>query len=356
MAKIKIKGVKAYVSKGKTFAYHRKTGTRLLKPFGTAEFFAELAAIEASMKTGKVIPKPGTWGDLVVKYKEHRLPQLARRTQADYHKILGWFSVLDDMPLAKWNRGFAIQLRDKAFQQHGRRFANYVIAVGQAVFTWGLERNYVYEHPIKDIKAIIRPKQMLRANRPWSREEWNVVISEAPKHLLAPILLFGVLGWREGEAINRLRNDYDPDSKRIKRTSAKSGKVVRTPVPKMVSDALDVLFPHDAVTLLVNSHGVSWTENGFRSSVFKFLGKLEGEGKVKPGLTIHGLRHTCGTLLRELGFDKDTIADMLGQEDAGMAEWYARDADLQRKLDGVVKKLDRHFRGREQEHSVKKSV
>jgi integrase len=90
-------------------------------------------------------------------------------------------------------------------------------------------------------------------------------------------------------------------------------------------------------------HRVSWTENGFRSSVFKFLGKLETEGKVEPGLTIHGLRHTCGTLLRELGFDRDTIADMLGQEDAGMAEWYARDADLQRKLGGVVKKLDRHF-------------
>jgi hypothetical protein len=37
--------------------------------------------------------------------------------------------------------------------------------------------------------------------------------------------------------------------------------------------------------------------------------------------------------MRELGFDKDTIADMLGQEDAGMAEWYARDADLERKTD-----------------------
>jgi hypothetical protein len=135
MAKIKIKGVKAYVSKGKVYAYHRKTGTLLRSAFGTAEFFAELAAIEACMKTGKVAPKPGTWGALVIKYKEHRLPQLARRTQADYHKILDWFSVLDDMPLPKWNRGFAIQLRDKAFQQHGRRFANYVIAVGQAVFT-----------------------------------------------------------------------------------------------------------------------------------------------------------------------------------------------------------------------------
>jgi hypothetical protein len=26
-----------------------------------------------------------------------------------------------------------------------------------------------------------------------------------------------------------------------------------------------------------------------------------------------------------------------------MAEWYARDADLERKLTGVVKKIDRHL-------------
>jgi integrase len=249
------------------------------------------------------------------------------------------------MTLADWSRGFAIKVRDKAFKQHGRRFANYVISVVQAVFSWGLERDYVTEHPVQHVKAIERPKDMKRANRPWARSEWDVVIAEAPEHLLAPILLCGVLGWRGGEAINRPRNDYDRETKRIKRISAKSGKVVKTPVPKMISDVLDALFPHAAVTLLVNSRKLPWAEegHGFRSSVSKFLGRLEADGKVDPGLTIHGLRHTCGTLMRELGFDKDTIADMLGQEDAGMAECYARDADLERKLAGVVGEIDRHL-------------
>src|SRR5271165_2071162 len=107
MALIKIKGVKAYVSNGKTYAYHRKTGTPLLKPFGSTEFLAELAVIEAGVKAPKATPSPGTWRALVLKYKEHRLPQLARRTQADYHKVLDWLSALDDMPLLRWNRGFA---------------------------------------------------------------------------------------------------------------------------------------------------------------------------------------------------------------------------------------------------------
>ena len=268
MTKVPIKGIKVYWSGGKRYAYHRPTKTPLKAPYGTPQFFAELAEIERKYRERRgqaATAKPGTWGALVVQYKEHRLPQLARRTQADYHKFLDWLSPLDGMPLSDWSRGFAIKLRDKAFKQHGRRFANYVISVVQAVFSWGLERDYVTKHPVQNVKAIERPKDMKRANRPWARSEWDVVIAEAPKHLLAPILLCGVLGWREGEAVNRPRNDYDRDSKRIKRTSAKSGKVVKTPVPKIVSDVLDDLFPHDAVTLLVNSRGASWTENGFRS-------------------------------------------------------------------------------------------
>jgi integrase len=247
------------------------------------------------------------------------------------------------MELSKWSRGFAIRMRDKAFKKHGRRFANYVTSVVQAVFTWALDRELVKAHPVQKVRAIPRPKNMERANRPWIRDEWNVVMAEAPKHILAPLLLCGVLGWRESEVVKRPRDDYDRERKRIKRVSGKSGRVVKTPVPSMISNALDALFPHDATTLLVNSRGRPWTIGGFCSSVFKFLGKLEEQGKVGPGLTIHGLRHTCGTRMRELGFDKDTIADMLGQEDPGMAEWYARDADLERKLVGVVKKIDRHL-------------
>jgi hypothetical protein len=34
---------------------------------------------------------------------------------------------------------------------------------------------------------------------------------------------------------------------------------------------------------------------------------------------------------------------MLGQEGAGMAAWYARDAELEKKLAGVVVKIDEHL-------------
>jgi integrase len=247
---------------------------------------------------------------------------------------------LDGMPLDGWTRGFVLKLRDKVFKQHKRRFANYVVSVIQSVFSWALDREHVSEHNIRHIKPIKRPKDMPRANRPWIRQEWETVTAMAPPHLRAPILLCGVLGWREGEALTRPRSDYDPKTKKIKRISAKSGKVVKTPVPRLISDALDALLPHEAATLLVNSKGAPWTSTGFQTSVFAFLHRLEAAGRVGDGLTIHGLRHACGTLMKELGFDLDTIADMLGQETAGMAAWYARDAQLERKLAGVVEAID----------------
>jgi hypothetical protein len=144
MTKVPIKGIKVYWSGGKRYAYHRPTKTPLKAPYGTPQFFAELAEVERKYQESrgqKATANPGTWGALVVQYKEHRLTQLARRTQADYHKLLDWLSALDGMPLSDWSRGFAIKLRDKAFKLHGRRFANYVISVVQAVFSWGLERD-----------------------------------------------------------------------------------------------------------------------------------------------------------------------------------------------------------------------
>ena len=49
---------------------------------------------------------------------------------------------------------------------------------------------------------------------------------------------------------------------------------------------------------------------------------VEHKGSVvQMPARLHGLRHTVGTIMREAGFDRDTIADMLGQETAGMAEW-----------------------------------
>ncbi|MGO9235710.1 MAG: tyrosine-type recombinase/integrase [Methylocella sp.] len=98
--------------------------------------------------------------------------------------------------------------------------------------------------------------------------------------------------------------------------------------------------PHMAVTLCASSLGRPWAQGGFSASWVALRKRLEAEGKVGPGLTLYGLRHTIAVILRESGADERTIADALGQKTTAMARHYAKGADLRGKMRGVVKDFD----------------
>ena len=86
--------------------------------------------------------------------------------------------------------------------------------------------------------------------------------------------------------------------------------------------------------------GLPWTQSGFRASWRKVRVKLEKAGRIGPGLTLYGLRHTVAVILREIGHDERTIADALGQKTIEMARHYAKGADLRPKMRGVVKSFE----------------
>ncbi|MGC1748371.1 MAG: tyrosine-type recombinase/integrase, partial [Pseudolabrys sp.] len=82
-----------------------------------------------------------------------------------------------------------------------------------------------------------------------------------------------------------------------------------------------------------------WTVTGFNSTFIKAIAKLTRSGKIDPGLTFHGLRHTCGTLLVEAGFDIDTVRRWLGQKTLAMAIHYSETADTAEKMQEIIKKF-----------------
>lgn len=349
MTKVRVPGVKIYISKGITYAYDRASGERLTPPhvIGTPEWWRALETIRAKAKPEKK-ERPGTWGSLVVSYRASPrfLSDLAARTRADYQKVLDYLGPLHDVALARWSRGFVAALRDRAQKEKGRRFANYVLSVVSVVFAHGIERELADTNPVRDVQKLRRPKGQPRANRPWAKEEWDAVITAASPEIRAAIMLGGVLGYRQGEALSVRRDTWNRAAGILSRISAKSGKTVRVQAPEAVVEALAALPEHQATTLLVNSRGQPWKEDGFRGSFFRLIRQLEADGKVADGLTFHGLRHTAATQMRQLGFDTRTIADMLGQETEGMAAHYSREADLEPKLRGVVVKLDQENRKR----------
>jgi integrase len=121
---------------------------------------------------------------------------------------------------------------------------------------------------------------------------------------------------------------------------SKTGAPVYWKAPAQLKAILAKAPKHQAITLCGNSIGKPWTQSGYRASWRRLRIKLEGEGRIGPGLTLYGLRHTVAVILREAGFDERTIADALGQKTIEMARHYAKGADLKPKMREVVVRLD----------------
>jgi integrase len=339
--KIAVRGVKTYTSKGKTYCYHRATGKRILASFGSAAFFAEVDGLDKNVKTPPT--RAGTVGLLFTKYEaSDKFSGLAPRTQTDYRKVINWLAPLDGMPLGLITPPFAAGMRDKAKTEKGFRFANYVLAVFGAALSWGAEHGHIEKNPIKGhVRKAARPKGMELHNRPWTAEERDLVIEAAPFHLRIPVALMRWAGLRTGDALTMPRTAYDGHAIQVR--TRKTGQLVWIPCPAPLRALLDAIPSHGSTTLAVNSRGLPWTGNGFRSVLGKLIRALEQTGKVGRGLSPHGLRHSFAVDLRELGYDERTIADALGQAELETARLYARGADLRKKMTavmGAVEKLD----------------
>lgn len=321
-------------------AYRRKTREKIdctkFEPFSLA-FDMEVHRINELHRTKEA--KPGTLGMLIKKYRASpRFKKRARRTQADYQKVFDWLQPIEDTPLERFTRSFVAKIRDKAETQRGFRFANYVRSVLSLLFSWGLEYEYVKENPATAVSLAERPKTLPDANRPWTDAERDTVLAVLPSHMKLPVSLMMFYGLDPQDALALPKTAVAPAG--IDTRRQKTGQPVYLPIFEPVSAALAAAPRHDAITLCANSHGKPWTGSGFRASWRPIRQKLETEGKVQPGLTLKGLRHTVGTILAEMGKDNATIALVLGHASEAMAKHYSRRADRTRQTTAAVVDLE----------------
>lgn len=349
-----IPGIKRYFEPkaARWYNYHRKTGTRIEAEYGTDEFVAEVARINATI-TEKARPTVAkTLGELIVMYRAVQFEHLAARTRADYQKVFDYLKPMSDLALESFTSGGVVKLRDKAFAKRKRRFANYVVAVLSILFEFAREREFVTANPVmRTVKKIRRPKGMEAANRPWLPHERAAVLAEAPIHLLVPIALCAYIGLREGDALIAAEDHYDGTN--IAMTTSKAGVMVWWRAPLALKAILDRR-PRSptAKTLALTSRLSSWTQNGFRASWQRFRKRLERDGKIGAGLTIHGLRHSVATYLREEGFEPRHIADALAQKQEGMALHYSKTADLRRQMEKISDAIDRRDQNEQRTKAV----
>lgn len=337
MTIMRIKGIKRYRSKGRWFTYHRKTGTRLVSEFGTGAFFAELAALEG--KASDISPVVGTLGGLFAAYRASaRFLDLAQATQRGYIRMINLIRTLHDMPCVKLTSQFVARLRDRIAVKHGRRQANYVMAVISVACEFGLEQGLIDRNPVKGVRRIARRRDAPRANRPWTGPERHAVLTELPVQLRVPVALAMFTGLRKSDVL-ALPKSALRDTQLWRKTS-KTGAEVSIPLHPDLVGLLRAAPAHAADTVAANLKGRTWTESGFNSTFVKAISKLRLAGKVGDGLTFHGLRHTVGTLLVEAGVELDTVRRWLGQKTLSMAIHYSETADVSKQMRQAMNKLD----------------
>lgn len=341
---VRIRGVKRVRSKGRTYFYHRATKRRIMAPPNSAAFAAEVARLD---ETGGATPRgrdaparsayrAGSWGALVAAYRASpEFARLAPRTKRDYDRVLDYLAALDDMPLIQITPPAVLAIRDKAFTQRKRRFADYTVHMLSVVLGWGRKRGHVAENAAAGVEKIGGGKG---ANRPWSDEECAAVLEEARESLKTAIAIGMYAGMRIGDVVRLGWSAYTGDA--IEWRQGKTGDLVWLPAHRDLR-AILAETPRVATTIVAGAHGRPWTAATLRKEFRALVVRLLHDGRVLPGLTFHGLRSTAATRLADAGADIRAIQALLGHRTAAMALHYSRGADRRRAATAAVHLLER---------------
>jgi integrase len=282
---------------------------------------------------------PGTLGLLFDSYRTSpTYADLAPSTRQGYVRIMNVLQPLHEMPLAELTPQFIARLRDRIAADRGRRQANYVMAVVSVACEHGKEHGIVRDNPVKGVKRVRRARGMPMANRPWTQAERRTVLTEIAYQLRVPVALAMFTGLRKSDVLSLTKSAVRDGQ--IWRKTSKTGQEVSIPIHPDLGRLLAQAPKHDAITIAATTHGTLWTTSGFNCMFIRAIAKLAGSGRVGPGLTFHGLRHTVGTLLVEAGADIDTVRRWLGQKTLAMAIHYSETANTSKQMQAIIKKFD----------------
>jgi integrase len=342
MTRIRVKGFHIFRDRhGKTRCYHRATKIAVdlqRYPLGSAGFFSECARI-GNLHGNDIGGSPGTLGALIRSFKQsNHWSELRPKTREFYESVFLYLMPINNTALIAFSSPLIVKIRDKAVAQRTWYFGNQLKTTLSVVFGWGKERGFIDENPAQGIRKLKRPKDLPYANRPWSDDERFTVMADAPAHEQAAYALMLYMGMDPIDAIKLPKTAYD--GAYISYGRAKTTNRVARRVPEALRQILDGMPVHDAITLLANSRGKPWTKSGLSAVWQKRRKRLEAEGRIQQGLTMKGLRHTKATILKEMGMDDRTIADVLAQDTEAMARWYSKDADLKLKMEAVTEAFD----------------
>ena len=332
------------------YYYHRPSGIRLAGEYGSPEFAKSWAEAESRPRGARHISTadPRSYSGLVEAFqRSEEWKGLAEQTRKDYAKLARWMhdQGAGNKPASGLTQDRCEKLLDKAVSELGWRRGLYVLQFNRRLYNWVLERairkkQWGEQNPWADLRNPQRPKGAPRANRPWKAEELYTVLFDAPTGLRRAYVL-AASGMDGSTIIRRRWTEYRDGGFALMRekTDAESWVMV-PPVLRYLLE--DEERPSDFIA--TNQHGQPFKQaNTLQTRSSDYLHGLAEEGRVGPGLTLHGLRHTIGKAVAESGGSLRAIQGALQHKSTRMALYYSEHADRKRALLDSAPALDNWF-------------
>jgi integrase len=316
----------------RTYYYAWKGGPRLHGEPGTPEFIASYHAAVSAKKT----PPQGVMLSILQGFQaSDDFLSKSERYRADMVKHIKKIEAkFGDFPLGaltdRRSRGEFMAWRDQ-LALRSRRQADYTWQILARILSWALNRGLVAANPCERGGRLYRGS---RADKIWTDDDEATFLEKAPKHLHLPLLLALWTGQRQGDLLRLPWSAYDGSFIRLKQ--GKGGRRVKIPVGAPLKAALDATSRQSTV-ILVNSDGLPWTPDGFRSSWRKACAAAG-----IAGLTFHDLRGSAVTRLALAGAEVPEIVAITGHslKDAGSildVHYLNRDSAL---AENAIRKLE----------------
>lgn len=245
-----------------------------------------------------------------------------------------------------------------------KRYTTVFSSVMNEAFKMGLAEKDILHKQYIDYPKIY--KQSLQA---YDKDEVKIFFDSLEKeHPKIKGMLYTslLLGLRRGEVVGLMWTDFDfkKNCLYITRSAYKTvGEKQSVKMPKSKSSVRKVFYPDEYIEVLEEWRkeqqqereraGDNWEEQGFvftnenggMMSIYA-LTRICSEHEKKCGLRhlkLHGLRHTCGSLMIQNGVDIETVRSMFGHESIRTTQQYlsSYDKSKRRAADLFISQLKR---------------
>jgi integrase len=295
-----------------------------------------------------------TTGAFIDSWLSRRKGEIAPASYSTYsNRVLNfkeWLGEMANRPMAELETRHFIDYRDALAKRLSATSCNQGIKILRVVFEDARRDKYIAENPAKDC-GLLKKVAGGTARRPFTIPELQSVLGVADPEWRSMIMFGLYTGQRLGDIARLSWSNVDLLSEEIQLQTAKTGRRMRIPICKPLSDHIQKLETSDnpkaplhpklAKLAAVNASTLSrqfgeiMAQAGLVAAK-NHESKAEAKGRAAKrnasALSFHSLRHTATSMMKNAGISPAIVQDIIGHESAEISAHYTHvESDAKRK-------------------------